>query len=279
MYELTKAADGADDASKVASHPTPSLLLTAAELGRWLAELGWGTALAPVLPRHDVGQGRPVLIVPGFMAGDGLTRGLRSHLRARGFRVHGWGLGRNYGLTDTIIDGLAERFDQLYARYQEPIILVGWSFGGLLCRWLAHRRPEAVSHVACLGSPWRAEGERTRVTALFERAANHYGLSDRAHEILELLRSSLPVPCTAIFSRTDGILHWRSCTVDGPDAENVPVLSSHIGLVSNPLALAVLTDRLSIAGAEHMAFSWRRCLHQTVFGHRRHREPLLSSAA
>ena len=62
--------------------------------------------------------------------------------------------------------------------------VVGWSFGGLLARWLAHERPDAVRRVICLGSPWRPEGEVTRTTAMFERAADKHGLSPRAREIV-----------------------------------------------------------------------------------------------
>lgn len=260
MYEITEAGSG----ERSASLRRPHVLLTAAEFGRWTVEKGWQTALAPFLPRPNVGRGRPVLVIPGFLAGDGLTRDLRQYLRQRGFHVHRWGLGRNYGLTDELLDGLLSRFDAIHAQHGEPVIVVGWSFGGLLARWLAYERFGAVQHVVCMGSPWRAEGERTRVTALFHRAAEHYGLSDRAERILETLRRPLPVRCTAIFSRTDGILHWRSCWVDGAATENVSVPSSHVGLVSNPLALAVLVDRLSTVDPSVAPFNWADCLRGVV---------------
>jgi hypothetical protein len=81
-----------------------------------------------------------------------------------------------------------------------------------------------------------------------------------AEEIIEQLRLPQPVGCTAIYSRSDGILAWSSCHVDGPDTENVAVPSSHVGLVSNPLVLAALTDRLARLDAEHLPFSWSTCL-------------------
>jgi hypothetical protein len=73
MYEMASLVG--DEGVAVAPHPAPHLLLTAAELAWWVTETGWGRALAPVLPRCDVGHGRPVLVVPGFLAGDVLTRG------------------------------------------------------------------------------------------------------------------------------------------------------------------------------------------------------------
>ena len=129
-----------------------------------------------------------------------------------------------------------------------------------MCRWLAHEHTDNVRHVVTLGSPWRAEGERTRVTGLFKTAVQVFGVTDRAEEFLATLREPLPVPTTAIYSRSDGLLHWRSCAVEGPDTENVAVPSSHVGLVSNPLALAALTDRLAHIDSPHVTFGWRGCV-------------------
>ena len=100
---------------------------------------------------------------------------------------------------------------------------------------------------------------------MFERAAAKHGLSERARDIVDELRRPLDVPLTAIWSRTDGIAHWRGCRVgDAVDApapvEDVDVPSSHVGLVSNPLALAVLDDRLAQDPAAWRPFSWRAAL-------------------
>jgi len=259
MYEMTEVV-GEDGVRR--ENPTPSAWLTAAELGRWATEVGMHRAVSGLLPKPDLGRGRPVLVVPGFGATDGMTKRMRNHLRERGFHVHGWRLGRNYGLTDEILDGLSQRLERLAERHDEPLILVGWSFGGLLCRWLAHEHTDKVRHVVTLGSPWRAEGERTRVTALFKSAVQIFGVSDRAEDVLDALRQPLPVPTTAIFSRSDGLLHWRSCVVEGAQTENVAVPSSHVGLVSNPLALAVLADRLAHVDSAHVPFGWRACVRQ-----------------
>jgi pimeloyl-ACP methyl ester carboxylesterase len=159
-------------------------------------------------------------------------------------------VGPNHGLTDEVLEGVLARFDEVYAALDEqsraPIDLVGWSFGGLLARWVAHERPTQVRSVVTLGSPWRAEGERTRTTPLFERARRTHGLSERAEKVVDELRGPLPVPTTAIWSKTDGIVGWRGCRVDESDtARNVSVLSSHLGMASNPFALAALTRALT----------------------------------
>lgn len=246
-FEGEKAAGGADAGASGAPHRALMLL----ELPRWTVEYGSSRLIdlaAGALPDRDLGQGRPVLVLPGFSAHDKLTGRLRAHLSQRGWNVHGWGLGTNHGLTDKIVTGLPKRFADIAGRYDQPVSVVGWSFGGLLARWLAHENPDQVRQVVCLGSPWRAEGERTRATGMFEKSRDKHGIAPNAREIIDQLRGPVPVPLTAVWSKTDGIVPWQGCTVDpssDPVAENVEVLSSHVGMVANPLVLATVVDRLS----------------------------------
>jgi pimeloyl-ACP methyl ester carboxylesterase len=257
VYDFAHDAD-----PQAAAYGAPHLLLTAAEALRFPAELTSSLVTDLVWPPRGDASGRPVLVLPGFMADDPLTARLRTHLRRQGYAAHAWRLGRNVGLTDAIVDGLLLRLDEVAAEHPDtPVSLVGWSFGGLLARWLAHQRPAQVRQVVCLGSPWRAEGERTRATRMFEASARKHGLSERARDIVEELRGPLPVPLTAIWSRSDGIAPWRGCRVDdGPRSENIQVPSSHLGLVSHPLALAALDDRLAQDPTDWQPFSWSRCL-------------------
>lgn len=209
------------------------------------------------------GHGRPVLVIPGFQATDTMTGRLRDHLTRHDFGAHGWAQGANIGLTDKRIDGLIERFESLHKRYDQPISIVGWSFGGVLARWLAHTYPDDVRQIVCLGSPWRAEGEKTRATAMFERSRRKHGISDRARPMVDLMRGPVPVPVTAVYSKTDGITSWHGCSVDestDPRAENVVVPSSHLGMVANPLVLDVVVDRLTQDPDNWQPFQWRTAL-------------------
>src|SRR3989304_8823958 len=43
------------------------------------------------------GHGEPVLVIPGYGAGDGSTAILKTYLRLLGYRVSGWHLGRSSG--------------------------------------------------------------------------------------------------------------------------------------------------------------------------------------
>ena len=277
MYDFESANETGNRAGAL---PRPPLLLTALEAARFSVEYPSSLVWDTLRPSRDVGRGRPVLVIPGFYADDGLTGRLRGHLRKQGWHVHGWRAGRNYGLTDAIVDALPARLDEVYERHQEPVAVVGWSFGGLLARWLAHERPDRVSRVVCLGSPWRSEGEVTRATAMFERSAARHGISERAREIVDTLRLPLDVPSTAIYSKTDGITHWRACALDdGPTCENIAVPSSHVGLVSNPLALAALDDRLAQDPRHPEPFRWSRCLWHATLGPVVDDEPRVVAAA
>lgn len=262
MYDFERENRDADDAPS--PHHQPSRLLTALELPRWIGEYATSRVLDSVRRPSAVGAGRPVLVLPGFAANDFLTGRLRAHLRQRGFRVHGWRLGRNIGLTDHLVDGLVDRFVEIADRYGEPVSIVGWSFGGLLARRIAHEHPERVRQIVCLGSPWRAEGERTRATAMFERSRARHGLSDRARDIVDQLRRPVPVPTTAVWSRSDGITSWAGCVVDETTtpaiAENIEVPSSHAGMVASPLVLAVVVDRLLQDPEDWQVFEWRNVL-------------------
>jgi pimeloyl-ACP methyl ester carboxylesterase len=242
----------------------PPYLLTALELPRWIGEYTASRVLDTVTPASNAGEGRPVLVLPGFAANDFLTGRLRAHLRHHGFHVHGWRLGRNIGLTDRLVDGLVNRFVEVADRHDASVSVVGWSFGGLLARRIAHEHPERVRQIICLGSPWRAEGERTRATAMFERSRERHGLSDRARDIVKQLREPVPVPTTAVWSKSDGIAKWSGCFVDEATtpaiAENIEVHSSHVGLVASPLVLAVVVNRLRQDPDEWQRFEWRQLL-------------------
>jgi len=74
----------------------------------------------------------------------------------------------------------------------------------------------------------------------------------------------VPVPTTAIWSRSDGITGWSGCSVVETTtptiAENIEVPSSHLGLVASPLVLAVVVNRLRQDPEEWQRFEWRQFL-------------------
>jgi pimeloyl-ACP methyl ester carboxylesterase len=192
------------------------------------------------------GDGHPVLVLPGFTGSDVSTRPLRALLELRGHAVHGWELGRNVGPHPRIVEGVESRLLDLHASTGRQISLVGWSLGGMYARELAHQHPELVRQVVTLCSPFRfRDGDRGHASALYDYvgpARDPFpGRAVDEHE-----RPPLPVPATAIYTRTDGIVRWHSCLErKGPRAENIEVLGTHSGLGCNMAATIAVADRLA----------------------------------
>jgi hypothetical protein len=58
--------------------------------------------------------------------------------------------------------------------------------------------------------------------------------------------SQLPVPTTSIYSPLDGIVAWRTCLNEpAPQAENIAVAASHLGLGHRPAVIWAIADRLA----------------------------------
>jgi len=153
-------------------------------------------------PKH----GPKLMVIPGFLATDRTTLGLQRALAEGGFRVSGWGLGLNRGVTERTVDLVAERIE----RFGEgsKVILVGWSLGGLYARVVAQERPELVEKEVTLGSPFSGDRRHNNnVWRLYELVAGHPVNSPPIDKDPAV---KPPVPTLAIWSRRDGIV-----SVDG----------------------------------------------------------------
>jgi len=209
---------------------------------RLAAELA---ALATYRPRSPEpadlpdGGGRPVLILPGFLTGDGYTSDLRQFLARCGFRPFGWELGINWGPTPRLLDGALRRFDAL-CRDEGPLALIGLSLGGLMARNLAYERPEQVRHVVTIASPFRLP-TATTLGPLVRLCAPAYSPAIQVDRLL----SPLPVPSTMIFTRDDGIVTWDRCYGDDPKGEAVELSGAHLTLGSDPRARQAIVRRLA----------------------------------
>jgi hypothetical protein len=186
-----------------------------------------------------------VLVLPGLLAGDLTTVPMRNFLRALCYDARGWGLGVNRGPTPTLREGLEKRLRALRERHGRRVSLVGWSLGGIYARELARAHPEDVRQVITLATPFRdiSASHAARLVPL-RPGGRPLG---QAHDLRAWLRRPLPVPTTSIYSRSDGIVAWRSCLEEeGPERENVEVACSHTGMGFHPDALAVIADRMAL---------------------------------
>jgi triacylglycerol lipase len=199
----------------------------------------------------------PVLLVPGFLAGDSSLGPMSRSLRHEGFRTYRADIRANVGCTLAAADQLEERLEEISQRRGSRVRVVGHSLGGMLARGVAARRPDLVAGIVTMGSPVLAPGAHhvslARSVDLLVRL-NRAGIRNLmaedcvaghcAQESYDQARAPLPedVDFTAIFSRRDGIVDWRAC-ID-PAARAVEVRSSHVGMAFDPAVISAVTAAL-----------------------------------
>ena len=222
----------------------PGLGLLLAE-ARGIFEFNASLLLSPLLMRAPRGDGHPVLALPGFLASDLSMAPMRRYLKELGYDSHAWRMGRNVGGVARMRDALRDRLAEIHSSTGRKVSVVGWSLGGVYARDLALQAPDMVRCVVTLGSPFANDVRATNATRLYE-ALSGEAVGDNS-ELREAIAGDLPVPATSIYSRTDGIVNWRTCLLHpSVTAENIEVhLASHVGLGVNPAALWAVADRLA----------------------------------
>jgi triacylglycerol lipase len=207
-------------------------------------------ALLPYVGGHRVPAHDPVLLVPGFMAGDTTLRAMSVFLRHHDFRTYRAQIHVNVGCTRLAGDKLERRLEEIATRRNRKVTVVGHSLGGMLARGLASRRPDLIEGIVTMGSPVLAPGAIHRVLAWdaqmlarLTRAGFGGMMSDDCFggECARLsweeshLELSPDVAFTAVYSRRDGIVDWRACL--DPAAEQVEVRTSHLGMAVDPIVM------------------------------------------
>ena len=145
-------------------------------------------------------DGPPALVIPGFIANDRTTMELRRALAADGWRVHPWDMGWNMGVQADTVERLKARIDAISP--DAPMLVVGWSLGGVFARALALAHPERVKAVVTLGSPFSGDPRANNVWKLYEMIAGH----PVDNPPIERRSDKPDVPTLAIWSRADGII-------------------------------------------------------------------------
>lgn len=209
------------------------------------------------LGSRPVRVSEPVLMVPGFLAGDSSLGPMSRMLRHQGFRTYRADIRVNVGCTLAAAGQLEERLEEITQRRGSRVRIVGHSLGGMLARGVAARRPDLVAGIVTMGSPMLAPGAHhaslARSVDLLVRL-NRAGMrnlmaedcvaGDCAQESFDQARAELreDVDFTAIYSRRDGIVDWRAC-ID-PAARAVEVRSSHVGMAFDPVVIAAVSAAL-----------------------------------
>lgn len=232
-------SDEFDDPTRA---PAFGLLVQEVRAPLEMLRFAFGSRSLDGLPKGD---GHPVLLVPGFGADGSAMRPLCNALRRLGYHVEDWGQGRNLGMRPQVKLELAQKLDSLHKRHASKVTLIGWSLGGVFVRELARAYPDAVRRVISMGSPINRRPDANNMMPLF-RLANRGRLPRLDRAGFERRIVAPPVPCTAIYSRSDGIVAWQaSIEENAPNTENIEVRGSHLGLAWNLDVLRVIAGRLA----------------------------------
>lgn len=235
----------------------PSPILTLLE-GRALLGIGPYAAISTYLSKNaPKGDGHPVVVLPGFMASDISTLYMRHFLRKLGYRTYGWQLGRNYG-NEILRDQSLEEVIKIYEKNgQHAVSLIGWSLGGVYAREIARLAPHIVRQVITMASPFYNISQSSNALVFYEWL-NKTSVKEESKELLERLKLPIPVPHTALYSRADGVVDWKSCICHDKDGlcENIEVPGSHSSFGFSPWALLVAADRLAQAEHTWQPFEW-----------------------
>lgn len=204
------------------------------------------------------GANQPVLLIPGFLAGDESLRVMGRWLKGTGHHPNRTGIRSNVSCSAKAMDRLERRLEGLVERQGRRAAIIGHSRGGTFAKVLAHRRPDLVSGIVTLGCPQadplsihpavRLQIEalaalgRLGMPGLFSRACLE---GDCCVSFWDDLQAEMPrgVGHVAVFSRTDGIVSWRACQARGADL--VEVESSHCGMAVHADVYRVVADSLA----------------------------------
>ena len=190
------------------------------------------------------GDDRPVLLIPGYLAGDGSLAIMTRWLRALGYRTRRAGMRVNVDCSAAVVRCAEQRLERMVEKHGQRVSIVGQSRGGIIARAVAVRRPDLVSGIVTLGSPSRGMlnihplvlasigvvgGLGTlRIPHLFTLRCLR---GECCNEFRQALEAPFPedVGYVSVYSRKDGVVSWKACM--DPDADqNIEVASTHCGM-------------------------------------------------
>lgn len=245
-------AQSARPAAPVVVREAPALGLL---LGEARVARDWAQArMRPrINPRPPVGDGAPVLTLPGFLAGDLSMKQMRDNLEAAGFAAHGWQMGLNYGAQADTLARVGERVDAIAQQSGRPVHIVGWSLGGLFAREYAKHHPGQVASVVTMGTPFSGSRRANNVWRLYELIARH-SIDSPPIEFHAAPRPD--VPTFALWSANDGVIAPR-CARGLPEESHrsIELACGHLGFAYAEEAVdAVIGCVLEAEAARAIAF-------------------------
>jgi triacylglycerol lipase len=208
-------------------------------------------------PAAPVGDGRPVMLIPGFLAGDASLTRMALWLRSGGFELALSGIARNTGCMESTVESLEGRLERAVERIGQPAVLIGQSRGGTIARALTALRPDLVHTLVTLGSPlldqldvtlrvWPSIGLVGLLGSL--GVPGMFSFSCLSGDCCARTRAAVNAPFPegvrflSLYSRSDEVVRWRTCL--DPAAEQHEVTTSHIGMAMARSVWITLTAEL-----------------------------------
>ena len=185
---------------------------------------------------------RQVMLLPGFGAHPLRLRWMAQQLERAGHTAKRWGMGVNLGATRDRFAKAEERLLELHGRYAQPIVLVGWSLGGVIARELAKKHPDAVEKVITMGSPFSGSPRANNGWRAYQAIAGH---RVDEPEIDTVLAEKPPVETVAFWSPRDGVVAPKSaCGKPGERDRAIALRCTHMGFVLSNEAISALLSEL-----------------------------------
>jgi len=220
--------------------------------------------------RHEPISSAPVMLLPGFGAGEHAMRPLQRLLIRHGVHAEHWGLGRNlaglnidHRLEDIspswaldplpryrreagvplICDRLVERVRERSEALESKLTLIGWSLGGTMAREVAREIPENVEQLITLGSPVIGGPKYTAAASRMKRKGLDLDWIER--QVERRLQTPIQVPITAIVSPADAIVGFGAAwDRTSPKVCHVEINAAHLGMAFNAEIWDVIVSRL-----------------------------------
>lgn len=207
------------------------------------------------------GDGSAVVLIPAFLCPDVYLTPLHQWLGRIGYKPFFSGIGFNTQCPNLLIRGqLNDTIEKALSKTGRKVHLIGHSLGGIIARAIAAQRPSDVASVITLGAPFRGTVAHRSILRAAEMVRRHI-LANHSSEVLpecytgqctcdflDSLRHAMPgaVSETAVYSEGDGVVDWRYCKTDRPEAD-FSVSGTHLGMVFNPSAYSIIAERLAQA--------------------------------
>ncbi|MGB3752291.1 MAG: alpha/beta fold hydrolase [Parerythrobacter sp.] len=185
---------------------------------------------------------RVVMLLPGFATHPVRMRYMAQQLERAGHTVKRWGMGFNWGPTQDRVEQLEQRIVAISERYDDEVVLVGWSLGGLFARDIAHRIPDRVAKVVTMGSPFSGNPRANNVWRAYQFVTGH---RVDAVPIDTKMRIKPPVETVAFWSPRDGIISARCARGQTQERDRAVALRcTHMGFSSSPECIAAVLAEL-----------------------------------